>query len=283
MNQLVKIEKPLVSVSWLFQNKEATNLIILNGTLPKVSTKKSKQENEEYQIPKTRFFDIKKEFSKQEAPFPNTVLEPEIFQQKAQKLGINKESCIVVYDEHGIYSSARVWWLFKTMGFDNISVLNGGFPEWKKNKLPTERKQDFRIKSGDLLVKYNPELLVKSDVILKHLNDSSTQILDARSTGRFNSTLPEPRTKVRGGHIPNSLNIPYTSIILNGKLKENTKLKEIFNAVNPEEKQMIFSCGSGITACVLALAATTLGYENLAVYDGSWTEWGSLTHLPIEK
>ena len=145
MENLLQIEKPLVSVNWLYQHKDATNLIVLDGTIPKVSLNKIANSLKENQIPNTRFFDIKKVFSIQGAPFPNTTLSAKDFENEAKKLGINKDSCIVVYDTYGIYSSPRVWWLFKSMGFKNIAVLDGGLPSWEKAKFPTEKKQNFNI------------------------------------------------------------------------------------------------------------------------------------------
>jgi thiosulfate/3-mercaptopyruvate sulfurtransferase len=283
MSISLKINKPLVSVNWLHQNIEATNLIVLNGTLPKVALKSNEIKTEESQIPNTRFFDIKKVFSIQGAQFPNAALEPKDFEIKARELGVNKDSFIVVYDEHGIYSAPRVWWLFKTMGFDNVAVLDGGFPAWKNAGYAAEKKQDRNFDTGNLTVNYNPRSLINSDTVLDSLNNTEKQIVDARSSGRFYATVPEPRAEIRSGHIPNSKNLPYSVLVSGGKLKSKATLEILFNEVSTNSNKLIFSCGSGITACVLALGATIAGYDNLAVYDGSWTEWGSLPHLPIEK
>lgn len=279
----MKIKSPLVSVNWLCQNIDATNLIVLNGTLPKVTAKKAIQKLENKCIPNARFFDLKKVFSLQGAQFPNTVLEPIDFESRARALGINKDSCIVVYDEHGIYSAPRVWWLFKTMGFDNVAVLDGGFPTWKEAGYSIEEKQKHPFKKGNFAVNYIAGLLVNSKSVLNSLNDTTKQIVDARSSDRFYATVPEPRAEIRSGHIPNSKNLPHSSLLNSSELKSTAELQELFKEVNSKNNNLIFSCGSGITACVLALGATVAGFDNLAVYDGSWTEWGSLQHLPIEK
>ena len=283
MGNLLQIDKPLVTVNWLYQHKDATNLIILDGTIPKVTLKKSANNLDENQIKNARFFDIKKVFSIQDSPFPNTTLTADNFEKEAQKLGINKDSCIVVYDAFGIYSSARVWWLFKTMGFNNVAVLDGGFLAWKKANYPIEKKQKKHYKLGNFKANYQPKKIINSDVVLEAISNHQIQIIDARSSGRFFATEPEPRKEVRSGHIPTSKSLPYSSLLNNECLKSETALIQNFKEINPEKKAMIFSCGSGITACVLALGATISGYENCAVYDGSWTEWGSLAHLPIEK
>jgi thiosulfate/3-mercaptopyruvate sulfurtransferase len=283
MSDSLKINKPLISVNWLHQNIEATNLIVLNGTLPKVTLQKELAEIDDSQIPNARFFDIKKVFSIQGAQFPNTALEPKNFESKARALGINKDSCIVVYDEHGIYSAPRVWWLFKTMGFDNVAVLDGGLPAWKEARYAVEEKQEHVVNTGSFKVHYNSDLLIHSTAVLNSLNDSTKQLLDARSSARFYATQPEPRAEIRSGHIPNSKSLPYSSLLSGLELKSKKELQMLFKEVNSENKELIFSCGSGITACILALGAAIARYEKLAVYDGSWAEWGSLQHLPIEK
>ena len=283
MPKSLQIDTPLVSVNWLFQHKEATNLVVLNATLPKVTVKKSEPQIEEYQIPNARFFDLKKVFSVQGASFPNTVQSADEFENAAQELGIDKDACIIVYDEHGIYSSPRVWWLFQNFGFDNIAVLDGGFPAWKTANYSIEKKEEQEYSLGNFEVISKENNLIDTDTVLNALENNSKQIIDARSAGRFYGTAPEPRKEVRSGHIPNSKSLPYPEVVTNGALKSAGELKTLFSNVNPENKELIFSCGSGITACVLALGATIAGYEKLAVYDGSWTEWGSLKHLPIEK
>jgi thiosulfate/3-mercaptopyruvate sulfurtransferase len=282
MNTLLQIEKPLVSVNWLYQHKDATNLIILEGTIPKVSQSKIDSIIAENQIPNTRFFDLKNTFSIQGATFPNTAIKPKDFEREARKLGINKNSCIVVYDVHGIYSSPRVWWLFKSMGFDNIAVLDGGFPAWEKAKYPIEIKQTHNVKLGDFEAKYHPEKMINSGAVLTSISNGEKQVVDARSVGRFNATEPEPRKEIRSGHIPTSTNLPFASLLNTFELKPKEELEQLFLKVNPSNKALVFSCGSGITACVLALGATVAGCKEISVYDGSWTEWGSLHHLPIE-
>ena len=279
----MNINKPLISVDWLEEHLNDHNLIILDATLPKVTANKSEnKDTEKLQIKGARFFDIKNVFSKADAPFPNTVLSPDDFQVKAQNLGINSNSCIVVYDDLGIYSSPRVWWLFKLMGFQNIAILNGGLPEWKSKKYPTEKPNNCKFETGDFKVNYQPNKVKFLKDVLDSINDKNTLIADARSKGRFLGKSPEPRTGVKSGRIPNSVSIPYSDIIENGKMISEEKLKTIFEQANSNKKEFIFSCGTGITACVLALGAEISGFNNYSVYDGSWTEWGSVKNLPIE-
>ena len=282
MSALLTIHKPLVSVSWLCQHIDARNLVILNGTMPKVTAKKEVSFLETTQIPNARFFDIQNEFSKQDAAYPNMSLQPEVFEAKTRELGINNDSCIVVYDEHGIYSSPRVWWLFKTMGFDNIAVLNGGFPAWKLAGGMVEKKVNRAVAYGNFDVRHRAHLFVDASKVMKALSDRSKQIIDARATGRFYAREAEPRQDLRSGHIPSSKSLPYAQVLERGELRSVAELQDLFFEIGASNKDLIFSCGSGITACVLALGATLAGFEKVAVYDGSWSEWGSKPELPIE-
>jgi len=270
----LQISNPIVSTDWLHEHLHATNLVILNGTIPKVVDTFSQGEIQ--QIPNARFFDIKKVFSVLNAPFPNTMLDVKAFTQEAQKLGINQDSAIIVYDELGIYSSARVWYMFKAMGFENIAVLDGGFPLWKKGKYPVATKKSFTGIYGDFQGKDRLSLFRNYTEMLQEVENKSSLILDARSEARFTGKVPEPRASLRSGQIPTSKNLPYTELLEHNQFKSKAELKAIFESFLLKEKQVIFSCGSGITACILALAAEYIGYSNYAVYDGSWTEWGSL-------
>lgn len=276
----IKTPSPIVTAEWLNKHCKADNLLIFDATIPKVGSISEENQPKE-QIPNAIFFDIKNEFSEVNSKYPNTILHPEEFEFKAQNLGVHKNSCIVVYDDYGIYSSPRVWWMFNTFGFNNIAVLDGGLPAWKKANLYTEQPQKNEQIKGDFIVNYQPQKIRFTEDVLASVS-LTTCIADARSKSRFLGIEPEPRKEVRSGHIPNSINIPYAEMLHHGKMKSSSVLKEIFNKYNPNKEVLIFSCGSGITACILALGAELAGIENYAVYDGSWSEWGSRIDLPIE-
>jgi thiosulfate/3-mercaptopyruvate sulfurtransferase len=277
----IKLNKSLVSLNWLKCNLKDKNVIILDCTLPKV-TDKSTVSNAKNQIKGAIFFDIKNTFSDKNAPFPNTVISPKEFEKKARELGINNESVIICYDDLGIYSASRVWWMFQLMGFKNSAVLDGGLPKWKTKNFPTEKPQIHLHKKGNFKANYQPHKLKFTNDVLAAIENQDILIVDARSRGRFLGIEPEPRNNVKSGHIPNSLSLPYSSVLENGILKSEKELKTIFTEIKGNKKELIFSCGTGITAAILALAAEIAGVKNCSVYDGSWTEWGLTENLPIE-
>jgi len=278
----LKIKQPLVSVEWLAKNMDAENLVILDATMPKVTWEKNTFEDEDIQIPNARYLDIKNVFSDISAEFPNTMLSAEKFQEQASLLSINKDSAIVVYDTIGIYTSPRVWWMFKAMGHNNVAVLDGGLPEWINKGFPTEDVKSHIRARGNFTVNYDEKFFSNYKKVLNSLDDNTTLILDARSYDRFMGLVDEPREGLRVGHIPNSKNLPYTNLLDNGKFNDGNAQRMLKELVQNKNK-IIFSCGSGITACILALGAEIAGIDNLSVYDGSWTEWGSLHQLPIQK
>lgn len=276
MEQLI-LEKPIVSVEWLRKNLSHPNLVLLNATIPK-ATGISNSDTNEKQIPFAKFFDLKNKFSNVSAPFPTTFPSEEQFTKESQLLGICKNSTIVVYDDKGIYSSPRAWWLFKAFGFNNVAVLDGGFPAWIKEGYQIEDKLVRPIENGDFQATYQQKTMKFFEDVKKESDDKNFIIIDARSEARFKSLEAEPREGLRSGTIPNSVNLPFENLINeHGFLKSKTELKELFQLIAEPNRNMIFSCGSGITACVLALGAELAGYKKTSVYDGSWTEWGSLT------
>lgn len=277
----LKIETPIVSAEWLYKNINVENLIVLDATILKVGKKEIAEEKKE-QIPNAIFFDLKNVFLDKEGIYPNTLPTKEYFEEEVKKLGVNENSTIVVYDAIGVYSSPRVWWLFKVFGFENIAVLNGGLPSWLDNKYPVEALKEKQVVNGDFKACYKKTKVSITNDILKASN-SKELIFDARSKGRFYATEPEPRADLRGGHIPNSKSLPYSELQLKGKMKSQEELKKIFLDLNPNKEEAIFSCGSGITACILALGSEIAENKNYKVYDGSWTEWASNLKLPIEK
>ncbi|WP_299547579.1 sulfurtransferase [Seonamhaeicola sp.] len=267
----VSLDKPIVSVDWLHKNLEAENLVVLDGTISKSFDAGLQQ------IPNARFFDIKNKFSDTSGAFPNTFPSVAQFQSEARDLGINNDSYIVVYDDKGLYSSARVWWLFKAFGYDNVAVLDGGFPEWLQAGYPTEPMTAYQGDKGNFKADIQQEYMRFYEDLKEASKAKTHAIVDARSGERFHGKVPEPRAGLRSGNIPNSVNLPYTELLENGLLKHEGDLQVIFsNTLTTKSDPVIFSCGSGITACILALGAEISGYNNIAVYDGSWTEWGTL-------
>ena len=265
--------KSLVSTQWLSEHFEDENLIILYTTL--VAKKETiPAEFENLKIRNARFFDLKEKFSDQDSDLPNTFPSEFQFQEECRKLGINKNSKIVVYDLLGIYSSPRVWFLFKSMGHENVFALNGGLQEWINSGFPTVNNREEQFELGNFEAIFQPQSLIDYQGIQKNLETNTALVVDARSELRFLGKAPEPREGLRSGNIPNSCNLHYESLLENGKYKSVEELKKRL-ILFENENSIIFSCGSGITACILFLAASEFMQAKLSVYDGSWTEWGS--------
>ncbi|WP_191859643.1 sulfurtransferase [Hanstruepera ponticola] len=271
---ITKFHKPIVSVEWLHKNKDATNLVILDASIPKVT--ENTNSTNDLCIPKARFFDLKNKFSNTAASFPTTYPTQDQFESEARNLGINNNSFLVIYDDKGIYSSPRAWWLFKSFGFENVAVLDGGLPAWIEAFYPLSKKEVYQGAIGNFTAKKNQDCMCFFDDVQKIVKNRTHQVIDARSQARFMGQEPEPREGLRSGTIPNSKNIPFQNLLVNGRLKSENEIRDIFQEVLEDDKPMVFSCGSGITACVLALGAELTGYKNMSVYDGSWTEYGSL-------
>lgn len=276
----MSLSKPLVSVEWLAENLNNPNLVILNATIKKATDKSSLSVNEVPQIKNARFFDIKNVFSDTSSNLPNTFPSAEQFEREARKLGINNDSLIVVYDVYGFYSCARAWWLFKSFGHENIAVLDGGLPAWNAKKYPVESQKEYLGAQGDFKANYQENSIKDYKEVLAKTKDTNTVILDARATNRFTGEVEEPRAGLRSGHIPNSKSLPFSQLIKDGKFMDDEELAKKFKTY--ANKELVFTCGSGVTACILALGAEKAGLKNISVYDGSWTEWGSREELPIE-
>lgn len=262
----------LVSVEWLYQNLNNQDLIVLDTSLATTIEGKT-SELQLSTIPNARYFDLKGKFSNTNSPFPNTVPSAEQFELEAQKLGINQNSKIVVFDNRGVYSSPRVWWLFKTMGHEQISVLDGGLPEWLKNEFPTEIRETKNYELGNFKANFQKGFIKSYEDIVENIHHQNFTIIDARSEGRFKGAEPEPRKHLKSGHIPNSINIPYTSVLEDGKFKSKEKLQELFKNKELNDQDLVFSCGSGLTACIVMLANELVDSNKKLLFDGSWTEW----------
>lgn len=279
---LSKFPTPIVSVDWLSKNMDEPDLIILDATIQKVGAVNSDENENHLGISGARFFDIKKKFSNKNTDLPNMLPDAEAFSSACQELGINKQSKIVVYDHLGVYSSPRVWWMFHAMGHTQIAVLDGGLPEWIRAGNSLGELSDDYSPFGNFEANYQEELVINAGQVLENLQNPIAEIFDARSAGRFNATAPEPRAGLRGGHIPGSFSLPYGQVLREGKFKSPEEIHEIFRSYDLNNSKLIFSCGSGITASIILLAAELAGYKNGAVYDGSWSEWGDGDSYPVE-
>lgn len=271
--------EPLVSVQWLQKNLQNTDLIILDASL-KENKAKLKAESEGFLIPGARYFDFQFPAANGSGPsgkFPA----PETFSRQCRALGINKNSSIVVYDKLGIYSAPRLWWMFKAMGLDHVAVLDGGLPAWTENGFETEKAVEKKYETGDFESHFRPSFITSIDEVTENLHNEKFLLIDARTEGRFKGLAPEPRAEIRSGHIPKSVNLPFSRVLENGKYLPKETLRKIFNELNTEKRPLVFSCGSGVTACILILAAEMAAENPKSLYDGSWTEYAGTENLKI--
>lgn len=275
---------PIVTTAWLEDNLQNEQLIILDTSMRKVVGKEPITYSEPVFIPNSKVFDLENIFCNLASSQNNAFPSQELFTQEAQKLGINTNSIVVLYDNQGIYSSPRAWWVFQAMGFKRAVVLDGGLPQWLLEKRATVSSLSSKpCTLGNIVGAYQSSLVCDSSYIFKNLEDNNQAVIDARSTTRFLGTSAEPRAGMRSGHIPNSLNLPFAEILDHHRFKDSQQLTSIFaKLLANKNNEIVFTCGSGITACIIMLAAIIAGYQHTILYDGSWSDWGSDNTLPIE-
>ena len=266
--------KEIVSADWLKKNLNNPNLVLLDASM-------DANTDNIVTIPSSRKFDLKNVFKDKSSPFPNTVPKPEEFELECQKIGINQDSEIIVFDKRGIYLSPRVWWLFNVMGHKNIAVLDGGLPNWIDEGFPTSDQYLEALETGNFKANFDKDLVIGFQQVKDNISSNNFVVVDARSKGRFNGTESEPRKHLKSGSIENSVNIHFQEVLSNGKFKSKEELNELFTEKLEGEKELVFSCGSGITACIIMLAGQ-IGYgDSKKIYDGSWTEWAEKNDLTI--
>jgi thiosulfate/3-mercaptopyruvate sulfurtransferase len=276
--------KTLVSTDWLAENLGEPDLRILDASwyLP-TQDRDPKAEFDAAHIPGARFFDIDN-VSDSNSDLPHMAPPVEKFMSRMRAMGVGDGHRVVVYDGAGLFSAARVWWLFRHMGNTSIAVLDGGLPKWVAEGRPVENTAPI-IRDRHMTATRIPALVrdVTQVALASKLNQA--EIVDARAAERFRGDAPEPRQGLRAGHIPNSKNVPFTALLNDDKtMKSAPEITAVFEAAGVDlSRPIITSCGSGITASVLSLALEIIGHRDHSLYDGSWTEWGSYDDLKVEQ
>ncbi len=275
----------IVSPQWLMEHLGDDNLVVLDASwiLPEETAPGStpREEFEEEHIPGARFFDID-EVADKEAPLPHTAPDAETFARAVGGMGISNDSFVVIYDTYAPFAAPRAWWLFRLFGHDNVAVLNGGLEAWQLAGGAVEEGPAKPREPAIFAPHFRAALLADAEQVRQALEKGLAQVVDARSPGRFSCSEEEPYEGVPSGRMPGALNAHYARFLnVDGTLKASEELRREFSEAEVDlDKPIIFTCGSGVTACLPALAAAVLGHDDWAVYDGSWREWSALPDAP---
>ncbi|MDB5461746.1 MAG: rhodanese family protein [Phenylobacterium sp.] len=273
---------PLVSTTWLGERLGGPDVQVVDATW--FMPDEGRLGRDAYaggHIPGAVFFDID-EIADHTTDLPHMLPSPETFAAACGTLGLRRDATVVVYDGQGVFSAPRVWWTLRTMGFPQVFVLDGGLPKWRAEGRPIETMAPNPA-TTTLAPALEPSLVRDIDAVRTTLQRGDAQVVDARSGPRFRGEVPEPRAGLRGGHMPGACNVPWNGLInADGTMKPAPDLRAAFEAAGVDlARAIVTTCGSGVSAALLALALARLGREDVAVYDGSWTEWGGRTDTPV--
>jgi len=281
---LPPLPTPVVDPEWLAGHLGEPHLVVVDASwyLPAMA-RDPKAEYQAGHVPGAIFWDLDA-LSDQHTALPHMLPGTETFARQVGELGIGNDDRVVVYDGSSTNLSApRVWWELRAFGHDRVAVLDGGVAGWRAKGYPTESGV-VRREPTSFVALMRPELIRSLGQVSAAISSGSAQLLDARSAGRFAALEPEPRPGIRGGHLPGSRSLPFGELVdASGRLRPAAELAELLRRAGIDlGRPVITSCGSGVSACALALALEAVGHGDTAVYDGSWTEWGGRADTPIE-
>ena len=275
----------VVGTDWLSRHLTAPDVRVVDASwyLPSAGRDAS-AEYVEAHIPGAVYFDID-QIADTDNALPHMLPSPEKFAARVRPLGLGDGNRIVIYDGSGCVSAARAWWMFRIFGDNDVVVLDGGMPNWRAEGRPLESAPPMP-RERHFTARLNTTMVRDVDQLLANLERPAEQVVDARSPGRFRGSEPEPRQGLRSGHIPGSLNLPYPALF-DGEtktFKDGAEIRAAFEAAGVDlDRPVVTTCGSGVTACVLALGLHLIGHREVAVYDGSWSEWGGLDDTPVAR
>ncbi|WJX72994.1 threonyl-tRNA synthetase [Trifolium repens] len=296
--------EPVVSVDWLYDNLKEPDIKVVDASWYMPDEQRNPiQEYQVAHIPGALFFDVDG-IADRTTNLPHMLPSEEAFAAAVSALGIQNKDDLVVYDGKGLFSAARVWWMFRVFGHDRVWVLDGGLPRWRASGYDVESSASSdailkasaaseaieKVYQGQAVgpitfeTKFQPHLVWTLEQVTKNIEEKSYQHVDARGKARFDGIAPEPRKGIRSGHVPGSKCIPFSQMLDGSQsLLPADELKKRFDQEGISlEKPVVTSCGTGVTACILALGLHRLGKTDVPVYDGSWTEWGAHPDTPVD-
>lgn len=271
----------IVDADWLQAKLGEPGLVVVDASwyLP-AQKRDARAEYDAAHIPGAVFFDHDL-ISDQDSPLPHTVSSPQDFAKYVGTMGISADDTIVVYDGPGFFSAPRAWWMFRVMGVFQVYILDGGFDRWKAAGRPAT-SEPTKIAPGVFHADFDASRVASLEEMRRIVDTKSSQIADARGPGRFTGSEAEPRAGVRSGHMPGAMNVPASMLSENGSFLPKDRLRKMIEGAGLDlSRPIVTSCGSGITAAAITLALESLGHKDNRLYDGSWTEWGSLSDTPV--